>query len=101
MWRPRGSLPVSEGCYREVREGHLVRNCSIGQRAMGANEKWRHLDKQFLTVQVGRHWNRFLRKVVDAAALEVFKARLEKALSSMVWWEVPLPMAGVLGLGDL
>lgn len=37
--------------------------------------------KKFFTVQVVRHWNRLLRKVVDALSLKVFKARLFDALS--------------------
>lgn len=32
--------------------------------------------------------------VVDAPSLEKFKARLDGTLSSLVWWKVPLPMAG-------
>ena len=31
---------------------------------------------------------------VDALTLEVFKARLDGALSTLVWWEVSLPVAG-------
>ena len=30
------------------------------------------------------HWNRFPRKVVDAPSLEVFEARLDGALSSLI-----------------
>lgn len=40
-----------------------------------------------------RHWNRLPREAVDAPALAVLKARLDKALSDMVWWEVSLPIA--------
>lgn len=32
---------------------------------------------------------------------EVFKARLDGALSNLVWWQVSLPMAGGLELDDL
>jgi len=38
---------------------------------------------------------------VDAPFLEAFKARLDGALSSLVWREVSLPIAGVLELNDL
>ncbi|KFP60765.1 PDZ domain-containing protein 2, partial [Cariama cristata] len=34
-----------------------------------------------------------IREVVDAPSLEVFKARLDGALSNLVWWKVSLPMA--------
>jgi len=34
-------------------------------------------------------------------SLAVFKARLDGALSNLVWWKVSLPVAGGLELGDL
>ncbi|KFP98987.1 hypothetical protein N329_12387, partial [Haliaeetus albicilla] len=40
--------------------------------------------KKFFTVRVVRHWNRLPREAVDAPCLEVFKARLDGALSSLV-----------------
>ncbi|KFM08896.1 hypothetical protein AS27_05330, partial [Aptenodytes forsteri] len=40
--------------------------------------------KKFFTVKVMRHWNRLHREVVDAPSLEVFKARLDEALSNLV-----------------
>ncbi|KFU84815.1 hypothetical protein M959_04907, partial [Chaetura pelagica] len=40
--------------------------------------------KKFFTVRVVRHWNRLSRDAVDASSLEVFKARLDGALSSLV-----------------
>ena len=33
--------------------------------------------KKFFIVRVVRHWNRLLKKVVDARSLEAFKARLD------------------------
>jgi len=47
-----------------------------------------------------RHQNRLPREVVDAPSVEVFKARLDGALSNLVWWKVSLPMAGGLELDD-
>jgi len=47
---------------------------------------------------VRRHWNRLPREVVDIPSLEVFRARLDGALSNLVWWKVSLPVAG--GLDD-
>ncbi|KGL93997.1 hypothetical protein N301_05637, partial [Charadrius vociferus] len=40
--------------------------------------------KKFFTLRVVRHWNRLPREVVDAPSLEVFKARLDGALSTLV-----------------
>ncbi|KFQ99119.1 hypothetical protein Y956_03952, partial [Nipponia nippon] len=40
--------------------------------------------KKFFTVRVVRHWNRLLREVLGAPSLEVFKARLDGALSNLV-----------------
>ncbi|KFV10552.1 hypothetical protein N339_12341, partial [Pterocles gutturalis] len=42
------------------------------------------IKRKFLTVRVVRHWNRLPRETVDAPSLEVFKARLDEALSNLV-----------------
>ena len=40
------------------------------------------------------HWPRFPREAVAAPSLAVSKARLDGALSNLVYWKVSLPMAG-------
>ncbi|KGL96626.1 hypothetical protein N301_08792, partial [Charadrius vociferus] len=41
--------------------------------------------KKFFTLRVVRHWNRLpTREAVEAPSLEVFKARLDGALSNLV-----------------
>ncbi|KFQ40447.1 hypothetical protein N332_05342, partial [Mesitornis unicolor] len=40
--------------------------------------------RKFFTVRVVRHWHRLPREAVDAPSLEVFKARLDGALSNLV-----------------
>ncbi|KFW70394.1 hypothetical protein AS28_03199, partial [Pygoscelis adeliae] len=40
--------------------------------------------KKFFTMRVVRHWHMLPREVVDAPSLEVFKARLDGALSNLV-----------------
>ncbi|KFZ51745.1 hypothetical protein N338_11009, partial [Podiceps cristatus] len=40
--------------------------------------------KKFFMMRVVRHWNRLPQEVVDAPSLEVFKARLDGALSNLV-----------------
>ena len=39
---------------------------------------------KFFAKRVVRCWNRLPREVVDASSLEVFKARLDRALGSLV-----------------
>jgi len=57
--------------------------------------------KKFFMMGVVRHLRRLPREAVDAPSLAVFKARLNGALSDLVWWKVSLPMAGRLELDDL
>jgi len=40
-----------------------------------------------------RYWPRLSREAMDAPSLAVFKARLDGALSNLVWWKVSLPRA--------
>ncbi|KFP12998.1 hypothetical protein Z169_14828, partial [Egretta garzetta] len=40
--------------------------------------------KKFFTVRVVKHWNRLPREVVEAPSLEIFKARLDGALSNLI-----------------
>ncbi|KFP00871.1 hypothetical protein N300_14993, partial [Calypte anna] len=41
------------------------------------------IKKKFFRVRVVRQWNRLPREAVDAPSLEVFKARLDGALSNL------------------
>ncbi|KFV45940.1 hypothetical protein N341_12761, partial [Tyto alba] len=40
--------------------------------------------KRFFVVRVVRHWNRLPREVVDGPSMEMFKARLDGTLSSII-----------------
>ncbi|KFR00502.1 hypothetical protein N306_00221, partial [Opisthocomus hoazin] len=40
--------------------------------------------KKFFTMRVVKHWDGLPREAVDAPSLEVFKARLDGALSNLV-----------------
>jgi len=57
--------------------------------------------KKFFTTRVEKHWHRLPREAADAPSLAVFKARLDGALSTLVWWKMSLPMAGGLEPDDL
>ena len=77
-----------KGAYEKAGEGLFTRACSDRTRGNGfkLKEGRFRLDvrKKFFTVRVVRHWNRLPREVVAAPSLEVFKARLDGALSNLI-----------------
>ena len=56
--------------------------------------------RKFFTQRVVTHCNRLPKEAGDAPFLEAFKARLDAALGSLVWWLVTLYIAGGLKLDD-
>ncbi|KFV01407.1 hypothetical protein N339_06406, partial [Pterocles gutturalis] len=76
-----------KGAYRKSGEGLFTRACSNRTRGNGFKpEEGRFIldiREKFFTVRVVRHWNRLPREAVDAPSLEVFKARLDEALSNL------------------
>jgi len=56
--------------------------------------------RKFFTQRVVPHWNKLPQEAVDAPSLEAFKARLDVALGSLVWWLATLHIAGGLKLDD-
>ena len=56
--------------------------------------------RKFFTQRVMKHWNRLSKEAVDAPSLEAFKARLDVALGSLVFWLATLHIAGGLKLDD-
>jgi len=43
-----------------------------------------NMRKNFFPLRVAEHWNRLPREVVDSPSLEIFKARLDKVLCSLL-----------------
>ena len=82
-------LPVPEGACRKGGEGLCTRVCSDRTRGNGCKLKEGRLRldirKKFFTMRVVKHWHRLPREAVDAPSLAVFKARLDGALSNLVW----------------
>ncbi|KAJ7409982.1 hypothetical protein BTVI_54823 [Pitangus sulphuratus] len=87
-----------KAAYREAREGlFIIRNCSDRTKNNGYILKERKfmsdIRRKLFTGRVVR-WYKRLHRDVGIPSLAVFKARLDKALSNLVYWEVSLPMAG-------
>ncbi|GAB0179237.1 hypothetical protein GRJ2_000389000 [Grus japonensis] len=77
-----------KGAYRKAGEGLFIRGCSDRTRGNGLKLKEGRfrldVGKKFFTVRVVRHWNRLPREAVDAPSLEVFNARMHRALTNVV-----------------
>jgi len=91
-----------KGADRKDGEGLLTRVRSHRTKGNGCKRKEGRfrldIRKKFFTMRVVKHWNRLRREAVAAPSLEVFKARLDGALSNLVWWKMSLVMAGGLEL---
>lgn len=48
-----------------------------------------------------KHWHRLPKEAEDAPSLEVFKARLDRAFSYLVYLKVSMPMVGGVEKDDL
>jgi len=87
-----------KGAYREDGEGLFTRVCSDRTRGNGFKLKEGRLRldiwKKFFTMRVVKHWHRLPREAVATPSLEVLKAKLDGALSNLVWWKMSLLMAG-------
>jgi len=82
FWKPKGS-------FKKAVEGLFTRACSDRTRGNGFKLKegrFRlYIRKKFLTVRVVRPWPGLPSEAVAARSLAVFKARLDGALSNLVW----------------
>ena len=106
--RLQGDLIVAfqylKGVYKQ--EGEWLFTGVDSDRTRGNGFKVRQgrfrLDMRgkFFTPKVVTHGNRLLQGVVDAPSLQAFKARLDVALGSLVWWLATLHIARGLKLND-
>jgi len=82
------ALQYLKGDYKKAGETLSTRACSDRTRGNGfkLKEGRFRLDtsNKFFTLRVVKHWHRLPREAVSAPSLEVFKARLDGALSSLV-----------------
>jgi len=76
----------------------------VTARGNGLKLRWGrfklYIRRKFFTQRVVMHWNRLPKETVDAPSLEAFKARLDVALGSLVWWLATLHIAGGVKLDD-
>jgi len=94
-------LPEPGGACRKGGESIFSRTCCDKTRSNGI-KLWEgrfRLDirEKFLTMRVVKPWHRLPREVVDAPSLETFQARLDGALSNLVWLKMSLLTARGLG----
>jgi len=90
--RLRGDLIAAfqylKGACRKDGEDFFTRVCSDRSRGNGCKlkeDRFRlDIRKKFFAMRVVKHWNRLPREAVSAPSLEVFKARLDGALSNLV-----------------
>jgi len=103
--RLRGHLIAAfqylKGPYRKGGDKLFSRACS--DRTRGNDFKLKEggcrldIRKKFFTVRMVKHWNSLPKEVADAPSLETFKARLDGALSNLIWLKTSLLTAGGLG----
>jgi len=84
--------------YRKDGEGLFTGVCSDRRRGNGFKLKEGRfrldMKKKFFILMVVRPWHKLPREAVAAPSLAVLKARLDGALSNLVWWKCPCPWQG-------
>jgi len=84
----RAAFQYLKWAYRRDGENTFNRACCDRTRSNGfkLGVGGFRLDrrKKFFTMRVVKHWRRLPREVVEAPSLEIFKARLDRAVSNLV-----------------
>jgi len=79
---------VGKVAYKKGGDNLFSRACCDRTRGNGFQLKEgrfrQDIRKKFFTMRVVKHWNVLPREVVDAPSLEMFKVRLDGALSNLV-----------------
>jgi len=90
-----------KGAYKKHGDKPFSRSCSDRTRSNGfelQEGRFRlNIRKKFFRMKCVKHWTRLPREVVDAPSLEIFKARLDGALSNLIQLKMSLLTAGGLG----
>ena len=102
--RFQGDLIVAfqylKGACKKYGERLFSRACSDRTRGNGFKLKEGRfildIRMKFFTMRVVKHCHSLPTEVVDAPSLETFKARLDGALSNLVWLKMSLLIAGGL-----
>ena len=87
-----------KGAYKQ--EGEQLFTRVNSDRTRGNGFKLRQgrfrldIRRKFFTQRMVIHWSRLPKEVVAAPSLEAFKARLDVALGSLVWWLATLHIVG-------
>ena len=88
------------GAYRKGGENIFSRACCDRTRAndfkLREGRSRLHIRKKFFMLRVVKHQRRLPREMVDAPSLETFKARLDRALSNLIYLKMSLLTAGEL-----
>ena len=93
-----------KGAYKQ--EGEWLFTRVDSDRTRGNGFKLRQgrfrlgIRRKIFHPESGDALNRLPKEAVDAPSLEAFKARLDVALGSLVWWLATLHIAGGLKLND-
>jgi len=93
-----------KGAYKQEGQWLFMRVDSDRARGNGFNLRQVRfrldIRRKFFHAEGGDALNRLPKEVVDAPSLEPFKAGLDVARGSLVWWWATLHIAGGLDLND-